>query len=387
MIQVEDKTKCTGCEACVNACPLGIIEMEEDSEGFRYPRVDKDKCINCGRCDKVCMMYHENEKNSNESKSFAAVARDKSELKKVSSGGVFLSLAKSVIFSGGVVYGVKQTDIVDRVCHDRADTIEEAMRFCRSKYLQSHNERCFNKVKADLERGLKVLYTGTGCQIGGLYLFLEKDYDNLCTCEVICHGVPSSSVFRSYISETSEKNGSNISKIIYRDKSLGWKNNHYAISFDNGKTVHEPSVDNPFHKGYLMGLYYRPSCGQCRFAKLPRVADITLADFWRYEGALNRGENTGISLVVCNNKKGEDLFFDCREYVDFEEVSMEAALNSCRHLSNTPIVNEKRKRFFNVFKKRGFYKALDSVSENKGLKGFLLSSHIYLKNKFKRKII
>ena len=54
MIQVMDKAKCVGCHACYNCCPLNCITMEDDNEGFMYPRVDQNVCINCKKCEKVC---------------------------------------------------------------------------------------------------------------------------------------------------------------------------------------------------------------------------------------------------------------------------------------------------------------------------------------------
>lgn len=38
-----------------------------------------------------------------------------------------------------------------------------------------------------LNEGKKILFSGTPCQIGGLYGFLGKDYENLFTIDVICH--------------------------------------------------------------------------------------------------------------------------------------------------------------------------------------------------------
>ena len=49
------KNLCTGCSACANACPLNLIEMIEDNEGFLYPALkNESKCTNCKLCEKSC---------------------------------------------------------------------------------------------------------------------------------------------------------------------------------------------------------------------------------------------------------------------------------------------------------------------------------------------
>ena len=51
MIEITDKKNCTGCGACINACPFHLIEFEEDNEGFVYPKVNKKECIAMGKKD------------------------------------------------------------------------------------------------------------------------------------------------------------------------------------------------------------------------------------------------------------------------------------------------------------------------------------------------
>lgn len=50
----ERKEECCGCTACCAVCPHSAISMEEDEEGFAYPRIDGTKCVGCGQCRKVC---------------------------------------------------------------------------------------------------------------------------------------------------------------------------------------------------------------------------------------------------------------------------------------------------------------------------------------------
>ena len=49
MTAIVDAKKCTGCEACVEACPLDAIEMQDD-----IAVVDADTCSDCGACVDAC---------------------------------------------------------------------------------------------------------------------------------------------------------------------------------------------------------------------------------------------------------------------------------------------------------------------------------------------
>ena len=360
MIEIVDKSSCTGCGACKNACPVQAISMQLDEEGFLYPFVDLEKCIQCNRCDEVCHMIKAPAREAECMEVYAAYNKSKEMLHQVSSGGAFWSMAEEMIRRGGVVYGVVMDGAL-QVYHDRATTLEECERFKRSKYLESHTGNIYSLVKKDILEGREILFSGTGCQIAGLKSFLgEQNVDKLITCDIVCHGVPSRNAFEGYISEIEKQFDSKVIAINYRDKNNGWKRNHICISFENGKMINEFSAINPLHGAYTQGLFYRPSCASCRYACLPRIADITLADYWKYDGDLKKSnEDMGISLVVCNNEKGK-LFFkqsaEGRMYID--KSNLEMAQKSCRHLHLSPVEHKKRQQFFKLLKKKGFHKAV-----------------------------
>jgi NAD-dependent dihydropyrimidine dehydrogenase PreA subunit len=50
MAIVIDSEKCTGCAACVDACPLELIELSGDVAVINDP----DSCIDCGACVDEC---------------------------------------------------------------------------------------------------------------------------------------------------------------------------------------------------------------------------------------------------------------------------------------------------------------------------------------------
>ena len=110
MIQVMDKAKCVGCHACYNCCPLNCITMEDDNEGFMYPRVDQNVCINCKKCEKVCPVIQKPTLGAFSESSFAAYSKNEQIRKCSSSGGVFSVLAQIVLKHNGVVFGAAFDD-------------------------------------------------------------------------------------------------------------------------------------------------------------------------------------------------------------------------------------------------------------------------------------
>lgn len=49
MTAIVDAEKCTGCESCVESCPLEAIEMRDE-----IAVVDEETCGDCGTCIDAC---------------------------------------------------------------------------------------------------------------------------------------------------------------------------------------------------------------------------------------------------------------------------------------------------------------------------------------------
>ena len=178
MIKITDKRNCTGCGACVNACPRNIIKMEEDKDGFIYPKIKVEDCIDCHLCDKSCPMLKDKSEVSknyaNYPQFYAGQLKSKDDLLEVSSGGAFWAFSQTVIEAGGIVYGAVQED-VDHIFHYRAESIDDIKQIRRSKYFQSDIGLSYQQAKEDLKNGLKVLFSGTGCQIAKRRKEKEKE--------------------------------------------------------------------------------------------------------------------------------------------------------------------------------------------------------------------
>ena len=343
MIQIIDKHKCCGCEACIQACPKNCISLVQDSEGFLYPNVNCTTCVDCGLCEKVCPIINKREQ-AKPLEVWAAQNTDEEIRKLSSSGGIATNLAEKIIEAGGVVFGVIMNDKHEAV-HTFADTKQQLTAFMGSKYVQSRIGDSFKQVLHFLKSGKKVLFIGTPCQISGLKQFLRKDYENLYTVDFICHGVPSPGVFKWYLQEEINKfaaarkgrknsvsihpihsipkgdihlpEGLKVMDIRFRDKREGWK----KFSFDlrlaeasadgkqNTVSISANVTKNIFLKGFCLDLYLRPSCHQCHFRNYRSGSDITIADFWGQDSMFPEFDHdTGVSSVIIKTLKGKQLF-------------------------------------------------------------------------------
>ena len=201
-INIEDKSKCCGCRACEQICPIEIIHMEEDTEGFIYPQVG-DKCIECKLCEKVCPLLNDNKKLSEEfvPKVYAAHIKDEEILVNSSSGGIFTALAEAVLRQQGMVFGAAYNEEmnVEHICINKIDDLHKLR---GSKYVQSNTLATYGQVKQILGKERYVLYVGTPCQIAGLKRYLGKVYERLITVDLVCHGTPSPKIFREYIADS-----------------------------------------------------------------------------------------------------------------------------------------------------------------------------------------
>lgn len=305
---------CCGCGACLNVCPKNAISFREDAEGFAYPSVDEGKCIDCSLCVKVCPVLSPDVERL-PLKVYAAKNRDLQERIQSSSGGMFLPLAREVLRQGGQVFGVEFSEDFRSARHACTSDADGVKRFSGSKYIQSDTGRTYSMTKMFLENGVPVLYSGTPCQIAGLRKFLRKDYENLYTVDLVCHGVPSPGIWRRYMDETAPEGTASVN---FRDKVTGWKRFSLVMKDCSGKVLFSQREDeNVFMDGFLKNLYLRPSCYRCPARKGRSGSDLTIADYWHLKKTLpDFDDNTGVGLVLVNTAKGARLF----DSVDFERV-------------------------------------------------------------------
>ena len=315
--KTKNKFNCYGCELCKDICPVQAIEMVEDEEGFKYPKIDKEKCIKCGLCEKNCIYRKKIDKEKSEDYPliYAASYKDNEILNNSSSGGVFTALYKHILSQKGYVVGVRYNE--DMVAeYAMADNEKDCEKFRGSKYVAASINEVRKEVKEKLEKGKAVLFTGNPCQIKALKTYLNKDYENLYLVEIFCHGVPSPKVFRLYIKYLEEKYNSKVVDFKFRDKEAGWgtgKGSTIKVEFENGKVLYEPAKYNNYNRAFANNNILRPGCSNCEFAGVNDLADMSIGDFWGIEKVMPeyaRRQKNGISIIRINTNKGNELFED-----------------------------------------------------------------------------
>lgn len=372
MVIIESKKDCCGCSACQQICPKKCISLTTDEEGFIYPIANTDACISCGLCQRVCPMHHKN-MPAKVISSFAYKHEDEKVRMNSSSGGAFSFYAEKVLRMNGVVYGAGFSDNWE-VVHKRIDSIGELDKIRRSKYVQSKINNAYLSVKEDLNSGLKVLFTGTPCQIAGLKTFLRKDYPNLFLIDVFCHGVPSPEVFNMYLTEIvnhpqttlsssllcllkQNRKRKRLQNINFRDKENSrWRLFSLKFNFKEYNGQDYVIVNNwkndVFNQGFLNHLYLRPSCHDCKFRNQTSGSDITIGDFWGFEKIIPEAvfDDNGYNAVIINTSKGMSLSDDIKK---IKEVSFEDIVKNNGSLIESPRPHVLRDIFFKKYKRKG----------------------------------
>lgn len=331
--------KCTGCMACVDACPTQCIVPIIAADSFKYSKIiDDSKCISCEKCYKVCPIENRS-KNSHEQHLYAAYAKDTDIHNRGSSGGIFELLAKH--FSAQNYYVCAAAFDSLTLKHTLISPMQDIAPLLKSKYIQSDTQGIFNKINELLQSGKKVFFCGTPCQVSALINSIPKSVcDNLFTADIICHGVPSQKIFNDYIQTLEKKHNGKISNFSFRVKDNKYKHAHgysYEIEKEGKKKiVNGIYTDSTYYYAFKEYLIFRNSCYDCRYATLQRVSDITLADFWGIEKYdFNGNVDAGVSMIITNSAKGESAFSNITNEIISKEFPIQYGIDSNHCLTHT----------------------------------------------------
>ncbi len=351
---------CTGCFACKSICPMQAVSIKIDNTGKAVPFIAEDKCVSCDLCKNVCPEINKVQKNTAEY-AIASVQRIRPD-RLSSSGGVATVLAEKVIEKGGVVFGCASKN--GKIEHVAITNTKDLALLKGSKYVYSENNNAYKSAKEFLDCGKLVLYIGTPCQVAGLKNFLRKDYENLFTVDLICHGTPPTTYLEEHIK-------SNVKNKKWDRVAFRGEKEFYLSVYDQDKLLYSrKNKEDLYFSAFLEGLTYRESCYSCDYASIERCADITLGDFWGLDRSKLGVDMQGrISLVLPNTQKGEKLLNECEDKLMTEVRPLEEAVNEKQgNLKHPSKRHEERDEFLRLYEKHGFTKAITKTKFGRKVK-------------------
>lgn len=341
--------------------------MRSDQDGFHYPEIDSSKCIRCGACLRACNFKKPSGRNQ-PIRSCAAVASDSSLQGSSSSGGVFAAIAHHLLENRGVVYGCAWDRHGEKMTprHVRIDATDDLYRLQGSKYVQSDMQAVFDKLKDDLVARRPILFSGTPCQIDAIKGFLgNKIPDNLYLVDIVCHGTPSVAFFHAYLDFLGNKWDGRVSDFLFRDKARGWGILGTAVLCKDGRYYPRPqnTHNSAFYHAFMSGTIYRDSCYACKYASSSRPSDLTLGDFWGIEkefpqwlsdGGGDWIRRNGISCVLVNTGKGQELLASCSNAVAMRDVPLDTITRHNGQLLAPMKKSPRREFLMELFRREGY---------------------------------
>lgn len=353
--------KCTGCAACKDVCPKQCITMQPDDLDALHPVVDESICINCGLCEKTCPNNRELSYKLPH-KVLAAWSNDNEVRRTSASGGISCELYHYWIKNGGVATGV----VFDRDegCHFILLENESDIKAVQnSKYTFSDTAGIYKVVKQKLQAGISVLFIGVPCQVAGLYGFLKKEYDNLTTVDIICHGMPPATYLEQHIKSIEDKKKEYTCQLFFRDPK------YYTYTFtlknNNGKEFYNKKVltrDN-YQLGYHRALIYRENCYSCNYAREERISDLTIGDF----SGLGRFapfeyDKHNVSCILENTDKGFALLKKLNGALSMFERPACEAFEVEKQLKSPSVKHSRRSIFEKVYRKTRNYELASNIA-------------------------
>ena len=166
-----EEGKCTGCKACVSACPQQCITYIENLEDQRCV-IDETKCVHCNLCKKVCLNESKNLMLKEPVEWKQGWSMDAQVRSNSSSGGVAAELSQLFLKEKGIVYSCVYDN--GKFIYQKASKLGEHKKFIGSKYVKSDPGKIYLEIKSDLANGEKVLFIGLPCHVAGLKLYLNE---------------------------------------------------------------------------------------------------------------------------------------------------------------------------------------------------------------------
>ena len=126
------------------------------------------------------------------------------------------------------------------------------------------------------------------------------------------------------------------------------------LIFENGDIIDTDNQLDTYFVGFNNSLFLRECCYNCHYAGINRISDFTLADYWgaeyddRFDG---KRLYSGISLILVNSQKGEDLLEGLSHEMTLLEANRNLAIENNRSLVSSYPRNKNRNKFFEFLNK------------------------------------
>ena len=348
MPQLAAHDRCTGCGACSSGCPKGAIRMAPDREGFLYPEVT-DGCVQCGHCAHVCPVQKQREHRT-APQVFAVWSRDESVRQASTCGGAFSALAEYVLEGGGVVFGAALDENL-RVVHTAVKNVHDLSRLRGMKPVQSDTGDAYQQVRLYLDQGRQVLFSGTPCQVDGLYRYLGEHPERLLTCDVACGGVCSPGVWAQLVKSMAYVKQHRPTAVEFCGKLTGDRERRFRVKFEGGGRYDAPMGKCELGRGIARRLFMRPACHRCAYATTDRPGDVTLGDFSGGSFAPEE-KKSGVSMLLINTAMGAQVF-DMLP-LERQHRTLEEAEACCAALREPPMAPAEREKFFHAMEQLPF---------------------------------
>lgn len=358
MIEICNHNECTGCAACRDVCPKQCIIMKPDDMDALHPSIDPNVCIDCKLCQKTCPNNRDVAFYTTQ-KVWAAWSKDGAVRHTSASGGIACELYKHWLKNGGVAVGVIYER--EKGCHFVLIEDESVLADVQnSKYTFSDTNQIYKIIKDKLIADTPVLFIGVPCQVAGLYGFLKKDYANLTTVDIICHGMPPAAYLEQHINSIERRKKEHTYKLFFRDP----KYYTYTFTLYNkaAKAFYKKKVLNTdnYQLGYHKALIYRENCYQCHYARSERISDLTIGDFSGLGKCTSfEYDKHNVSCILQNTDKGANLLKAIGEQIYKEERPKDEAFEYEKQLKSPSVKHANRCLFEKEYKKS---KDFESVS-------------------------
>lgn len=225
-------------------------------------------------------------------------------------------------------------------------------------------------MKCDLVAGKNYYSQVHTCRVAGLRNFLGEEYEDLLCIDIVCHEGFSPAVWKRYLEWQESKVHGKVTAVDFRNKiDFGWRTHVETLSIDNEKNVSSRVFTRLFYGHAVL----RPCCYVCPYKSIMHPGDITIADYWGIEKAAPEfDDNKGVSLMLINNNKGEEVFESVNGSLHWQSTQIE---DSMQPPLKTPFPKPKnREQFWKDYNNKNF----EYIAKKYGGYGFI--------NKVKRKL-